>query len=60
MGWALVAVLIIDQQIRTMPVTLTPTKESCEQARILFLSTAPVPQINYEAVCLFTDQAKSA
>lgn len=60
MGWALVAILIVNAEVRTMPVTLTSTKELCEQARIVFLSTAPQPQINYEAVCIFTDQAKSA
>lgn len=60
MSWILVAVLIIDQEIKVMPLAAFETMAVCFEAREVFVSTAPVPKINYEAVCIRTDQVESA
>jgi len=60
MGWVLVAVLIINQESQHMPLGYFTEMESCIEARDVFIATGPKPKINYEAVCIFTDQAKSA
>lgn len=60
MGWVLVAILIMNQETRHMPVGFYPDMDGCFEARDFFLATAPQPKINYEAVCIFTDQAESA
>jgi len=60
MSWVLVAVLIINQEIKVMPVSIYTTMAKCFEAREFFLQTAPSPKVNYEAVCILTDQAESA
>ena len=60
MGWILVAVLIINQEVKVMPVSIYTTMAKCFEGRELFLQTAPEPKLNYEAVCILTDQAESA
>jgi hypothetical protein len=50
----------MNQEVRHLPVGFYPDMDGCFEARDFFLATAPQPKINYEAVCIFTDQAESA
>lgn len=54
--WMLVAVIMIDGQLRFMALTAHTSVAECYASREYFIATAPKPKINYEAICIKTDQ----
>ena len=55
MKWILFAILIQGEGYAVYPQGLYLTMQDCFEARDYFLSTAPKPKLNYEAVCIPTD-----
>ena len=58
--WMLFAIIITAEGYGTMPQGPYQTMTECFEAREYFLETAPQPKINYEAVCIQTDQLSNA
>jgi len=54
--WMLFAIIITADGYGTMPQGPYTTMDKCFEAREVFIETAPKPKINYEAVCIQTDQ----
>jgi len=54
--WMLVAIILMDGQVKVMPISAHVSVASCYAVREGFIATAPQPKINYEAVCIKTDQ----
>ena len=57
--WMLFAIIITAEGYGTMPQGPFATMAECFEAREYFINTAPQPKINYEAVCIQTDQVSS-
>ena len=57
--WMLFAIIITAEGYGTMPQGPFATMDECFEAREYFISTAPKPKINYEAICIQTDQMSS-
>lgn len=57
--WMLFAIIITAEGYGTMPQGPFATMAECFEAREYFINTAPKPKINYEAVCIQTDQMSS-
>jgi len=57
--WMLFAIIITAEGYGTMPQGPFATMAECFEAREYFMATAPQPKINYEAVCIQTDQVSS-
>ena len=57
--WMLFAIIITAEGYGTMPQGPFATMDECFEAREYFLNTAPKPKINYEAICIQTDQVSS-
>ena len=57
--WMLFAIIITAEGYGTMPQGPFATMNECFEAREYFMATAPKPKINYEAVCVQTDQVSS-
>lgn len=55
--WLLIVVIVVDGMAYMQNGGLHATIEDCFEAREVTLSTAPKPKINYEAICIQTDQA---
>lgn len=54
--WALFVILLDSERYYVMPRGHFVTMEQCFDMRDAFIATAPEPKINYEAVCIQTDQ----
>ena len=52
--WILFAILIQGDGYAVYPQAF-PTMSECFEAREYFMTTAPQPKINYEAVCIQTN-----
>jgi hypothetical protein len=57
--WLLFAILIQTDGYAVYPQGPFATMAECFEAREYFIATAPKPKINYEAVCIQTDQVSS-
>lgn len=57
--WMLFAIIITAEGYGTMPQGPFMTMDECFEAREYFINTAPKPKINYEAICIQTDQVSS-
>lgn len=57
--WMLFAIIITAEGYGTMPQGPFATMAECFEAREYFINTAPKPKINYEAICIQTDQVSS-
>jgi len=55
MQWILFAILIQGKSYAVYPQGPFLSMQDCFEARDIFLSTAPKPKVNYEAVCISTD-----
>jgi len=55
----LFAIIITVNGYGVMPQGPFATMDECFEARQYFIDTAPQPKINYEAVCIQTDQVRS-
>jgi len=55
--WLLVVVIVVDGMAYMQNGGLHATMKDCFEARENVMQTAPQPKINYEAVCIKTDQA---
>jgi len=55
----LFAIIITAEGYGTMPQGPFATMDECFEARQYFMDTAPKPKINYEAVCVQTDQVET-
>lgn len=53
--WMLFVIVLEIDRYYVAPNGLHSTMDQCFEARELFMSTAPKPKINYEAVCIQTD-----
>jgi len=56
MTWILFVILVEADRYYVSPNGMYPTMEDCFEARDFFMATAPQPKINYEAICVQTDQ----
>ena len=56
MMWMLFVILLETDSYMVSPNGLFTTQQECLTAREYFMSTAPQPQVNYEAVCIGTDK----
>jgi hypothetical protein len=56
MMWMLFVILLETDRYFVSHNGVFTTAEECEVAKEYFMSTAPQPQINYEAVCIATDK----
>jgi hypothetical protein len=56
MMWMLFVILLETDRYMISPNGLFTSEAECLTAREYFISTAPQPQINYEAVCIATDK----
>ena len=56
MMWMLFVILLETDRYMVSPNGLFTTQQECLTAREYFMSTAPQPQVNYEAVCIGTDK----
>jgi len=54
--WMLVAIILINGDFRIMAVSAHTDVETCNMHRQYFMATAPQPQMNYESVCIPTNQ----
>ncbi len=54
--WVLVAILVMDSNFKMMPLGAFVSMDECFQAREAFMATGPKPKINYESVCIQTNQ----
>jgi hypothetical protein len=54
--WVLVATLFIQGEFKFMGLGVFATMNECFTARDYFIATGPQPKINYEAVCVQTNQ----
>jgi len=54
--WVLVAILVMDSNFKMMPLGAFVSMDECFQARQAFMATGPQPKINYESVCIQTNQ----
>ena len=59
MSWLLVGILISGQQIMVKPFGFFPEMEHCFEAREFVMQTAPQPKVNYEFVCIRTDNGEN-
>ena len=57
--WLLFAILIQTDGYAVYPQGPFATMAECFEAREYFMATAPKPKINYDAVCIQTDQVRS-
>ena len=57
--WMLFAIIITAEGYGTMPQGPFATMDECFKARQYFMDTAPKPKINYEAICIQTDQVET-
>ena len=53
--WLLFAILLQSDGYAVFPQGPFESLEKCFEAREYFIATAPQPKINYEAVCIQTD-----
>jgi hypothetical protein len=58
--WMLFIIVMQADSYMVAPRGPFPTMEACFEARESTLSTFPDPKINYEAVCVQTNQIKGA
>lgn len=58
MAWLLVGILVQNGMIYAKPVGIYATMEQCFEVRQYVMDQAPQPKINYESVCINTDQLK--
>lgn len=56
--WVLFVILLEADRYYVSPNGFYPTARDCIEAREFFIATAPQPQINYEAICIQTDQVR--
>ena len=56
MMWMLFVILLEADRYFVSPNGVFTTEAECLTAREYFMSTAPQPQINYEAMCIKTDK----
>lgn len=56
MAWVLVVLVFVDSKLGVMPNGAYESMNKCFEARELFMATAPKPKINYDAICVRTDQ----
>lgn len=54
--WVLVATLFMQGEFKFMALGAYPSMDECFKAREHFMDTGPKPKINYESVCIKTDQ----
>lgn len=54
--WMLFVILLETDRYIVSPNGLFTTQQECLAAREYFISTAPQPKINYEAVCIQTNK----
>lgn len=59
MSWLLVGILISGQQIMVKPFGFFPEMEDCFSARQIALSAVEKPKVNYEFVCIRTDNGEN-
>jgi len=57
--WLLFAILIQTDGYAVYPQGPFATMAECFEAREYFIATAPKPKIDYEAVCIQTNQVRS-
>lgn len=56
MAWVLFTIILEADRYYVAPHGPFATMELCFEQRENFLRTAPLPKINYEAVCIRTDE----
>ena len=54
--WVLIGILIQDGMLYSKTLGIYPTEEVCAQVRIYVMDQAEKPKINYETVCIKTNQ----
>ena len=54
--WVLVAMMFIEGQFKFMMLGAYTAMDECFEAREYFMATGPQPKINYESICIKTDQ----
>jgi len=59
MMWMLFAILVQNDGYAVFPQGPYTTMDKCFEAREVFMETAPKPKMNYEAVCIQTDQMET-
>jgi len=58
MTWVLFAIFLEANRYIVSPIGMYPTMNDCFEARDFFLSTAPQPKVNYDSICIPSDQIK--
>lgn len=56
MAWVLVVLVFVEGRLGVMPNGVFISKEDCLSAQEHFMKTGPQPQINYDTICVNTDQ----
>ena len=56
--WALFIILLEAEKYYVMPQGVYETEIKCLEAQTLFMLTAPKPKMNYESICVPTDQVR--
>lgn len=60
MQWALFVIVLKADMYYVIPDGIYPSMNKCFEAREAFMQSAPQPKINYEVVCVKTDQVPNA
>lgn len=60
MGFVLVAIIFLDGSMMVNPLGIFETEAQCQVIRSIVEKKAPKPKINFESVCVKTDQLDSA
>ena len=58
MIWILFIIMLDSDRYYVQPNSFYSSMDKCFEARELFMATAPQPKINYEAVCIQTDEVQ--
>ena len=53
--WILFVILLDAERYYVSPNGVYPSMSDCFEARDFFMSTAPQPKVNYDAICIKTD-----
>lgn len=56
MAWLLVGILIQNGMVYAKPLGIFGSENKCLEVREYVMAQAPKPDINYESVCVHTDQ----
>lgn len=58
-AWVLVALIFTQGEFKFIGLGVYTSMNECFVARDYFIATGPKPKINYEAVCIQTDQLEA-